>query len=251
MEVGEAILRLFGIDRESFDGRVETLLGRAVPEDLPALMSVVEADHMSIGDRELEFRILQSAGPPQWLRLRGRLLPGGEGRSARLVGTVADASSLRTDVTDVARVQRLAAALATAGTVKDVGQAVVAALRKPLRADRIALAELENDRLVDPSSTRPSPRPCPRCGAASGAPNGPTRRCAPCPPWPPRCARAAPRSGPPARRWSPPSPRSVRAASPCCRCPPAAAWPAPAWSAGTARTTSLPTNAPCSPPAPA
>ncbi|WP_030344690.1 SpoIIE family protein phosphatase [Streptomyces sp. NRRL S-1022] len=161
VEVGEAILRLLGIDPADFDGRVETLLGRAVPEDLPALMSVVEADHMSIGDRELEFRILQSTGPPKWLRLRGRLLPGGEGRTARLVGTVADASTLRSDVTDVARVQRLAAALAMAGTVKDVGQAVVAALRVPLQADRIALAELENDRLVVTVLDPPEPEAWP------------------------------------------------------------------------------------------
>jgi anti-sigma regulatory factor (Ser/Thr protein kinase)/PAS domain-containing protein len=161
VEVGDAILRLFGIGREEFDGRVETLLGLTVPEDLPALMSVVEADHMSIGERELEFRVLQPSGPPRWLRLRGRLLPGGEGRAARLVGTVADASTLRSDVTDVARVQRLAAALATAGSVKDVGQAVVAALRGPLKADRIALAELENDRLVVTVLDPPEPEAWP------------------------------------------------------------------------------------------
>lgn len=148
VEVGVDILELFRMGREDFDGRVETLLALTVPEDLPSLMSVVEADHMSIGDRELEFRVLQPTGPPKWLRLRGRLLPGGEGRPARLVGTVADASTLRSDVTDVARVQRLAAALAAAGTVRDVSQAVVAALRKPLQADRIALAELEGDRLI-------------------------------------------------------------------------------------------------------
>ncbi|WSQ07247.1 SpoIIE family protein phosphatase [Streptomyces sp. NBC_01231] len=148
VEVGEEVLELFGLGAEGFDGKVETLLGLTVPEDLPSLMSVVEADHMSIGDRELEFRVLQPSGPPKWLRLRGRLLPGGEGRLARLVGTVTDASKLRSEVTDVARVQRLAAALAIAGTVRDVGQAVVSALRGPLRADRIALAELEDDRLV-------------------------------------------------------------------------------------------------------
>jgi PAS domain-containing protein len=148
LEVGDAILELFGLARDEFDGKVETLLGLTVPEDLPSLMSVVEADHMSIGERELEFRVLQPAGPPKWLRLRGRLLPGGEGRPMRLVGTVGDASKLRSDVTDVARVQRLAAALAIAGTVRDVSQAVVSALRGPLQADRIALAELEGDRLV-------------------------------------------------------------------------------------------------------
>ncbi|MCS0605432.1 SpoIIE family protein phosphatase [Streptomyces sp. LP11] len=161
IEVGDEILGLFGTARDEFDGRVETLLGRTVPEDLPALMSVVEADHMSIGDRELEFRVLQPAGPPRWLRLRGRLLPAGEGRPPRLVGTVADASTLRSDVTDVARVQRLAAALATAGTVKDVGRAVVAALREPLRADRIALAELENERLVVTVLDPPEPEAWP------------------------------------------------------------------------------------------
>ncbi|MFJ3714672.1 SpoIIE family protein phosphatase [Streptomyces sp. NPDC090057] len=161
IEVGDAILGLFGIGRPEFDGRVETLLGLTVPEDLPSLMSVVEADHMSIGERELEFRILQPSGPPKWVRLRGRLVPGGEGRSARLAGTVADASTLRSGVTDVARVQRLAAALATAGTVKDVGKAVVAALRVPLNADRIALAELENDRLVVTVLDPPQPEAWP------------------------------------------------------------------------------------------
>ncbi|MET8164317.1 SpoIIE family protein phosphatase [Streptomyces sp. NPDC005329] len=160
VEVGDALLELFGVSRDRFDGRVETLLGLTVPEDLPSLMSVVEAGHMSIGERELEFRVLQPAGPPRWLRLRGRLLPG-DGRPARLVGTVTDASTLRGEVTDVARVQRLAAALATAGTVSDVGRAVVAALRKPLRADRIALAELENDRLVVTVLDPPEPESWP------------------------------------------------------------------------------------------
>ncbi|MGW0290884.1 SpoIIE family protein phosphatase [Streptomyces tuirus] len=161
VRVGDDLLDLFGLDPVDFDGRVETLLSLTVPEDLPSLMSVVEADHMSIGDRELEFRVLQPTGPPKWLRLRGRLLPGGEGRPARLVGTVVDVSTLRSDVTDVARVQRLAAALATAVTVRDVGRAVVAALRRPLRADRIALAELESDRLVVTVLDPPEPEAWP------------------------------------------------------------------------------------------
>ncbi|MET8111714.1 SpoIIE family protein phosphatase [Streptomyces prasinus] len=148
VRVGDGVLDLFGLGPDDFDGRVETLMGLTVPEDLPSVMSVVESDHMTIGERELDFRITRPAGPPKWLRLRGRLLPGTEGRPARLVGSVADASTLRADVTDVARVQRLATALATAVTVRDVGKAVVAALRGPLGADRIAVAELEGDRLV-------------------------------------------------------------------------------------------------------
>ncbi|WP_055489275.1 SpoIIE family protein phosphatase [Streptomyces sp. TP-A0356] len=161
VEVDDEMLELFGIEPDGFDGRVETLLARAVPEDLPSLMSVVEADHMSIGDRELEFRTLQRSGVPKWLRLRGRLLPAGEGRPARLVGTVADAATLGPAVSDVTRIQRLAAALATAGTVRDVSKAVVAALRKPLQADRIALAGLESDRLVVTVLDPPEPEAWP------------------------------------------------------------------------------------------
>ncbi|GGZ84473.1 hypothetical protein GCM10010389_23430 [Streptomyces echinoruber] len=161
IEVGDEILGLFGLDRADFDGRVETLLRLTVPDDLPALMSVVEADHMSLGERELEFRVLQPAGPPRWLRLRGHFEPAADGRPARLTGTVADVSTVRPGVTDVARVQRLAAALATAGTVSDVSQAVVAALREPLQADRIALAELENDRLVVTVLDPPDPEAWP------------------------------------------------------------------------------------------
>ncbi|KAB1990534.1 SpoIIE family protein phosphatase [Streptomyces triticiradicis] len=148
VEVDHEVLDLFGLSPTAFDGKVETLLSMAVPEDLPALMSAVEPDHTAVGDRELEFRILQPSGGHKWLRLRARLLPSAEGRPARLVGTVSDASKLRSGLNDVGRVQRLAAALATAGTVRDVGQAVVAALRKPLQADRIAVSELEGDRLV-------------------------------------------------------------------------------------------------------
>ncbi|BBC38897.1 PAS/PAC sensor protein [Streptomyces graminofaciens] len=162
VEADNELLELFGIDAGDFDGRVETLLAQTVPEDLPALMSVVEADHMFVGgDRELEFRILQPSGEPKWLRLHGRLLPAGENRQARLVGTVVDASTLRSGVTEVARIQRLAAALATAGTVRDVSQAMVTALRKPLHADRIALAELEADRLVVTVLDPPQPESWP------------------------------------------------------------------------------------------
>ncbi|MGW1254678.1 SpoIIE family protein phosphatase [Streptomyces sp. NPDC002513] len=161
VEVDGQMLDLFGIDPDEFDGRVDTLLARTVPEDVPGLMSVVEPDRLSVGDRELEFRILQPSGEPKWLRLRGRLLPGEGDRPTRLVGAVAEASKLRPAVSDVTRIQRLAAALATAGTVRDVSAAVVAALRTPLGADRIALAELESDRLVVTVLDPPAPEAWP------------------------------------------------------------------------------------------
>lgn len=51
------VLDLFGIAGEDFDGRVETLLSVTVPDDVPALMSVLEPDALTSGTAQLEFRI--------------------------------------------------------------------------------------------------------------------------------------------------------------------------------------------------
>jgi PAS domain-containing protein len=147
IEVDEGVLELFGLPTD-FDGRVDRLLALTVPEDLPTLMSVVEPGHMGTGDRELEFRIRRPSGDLLWLRLRGRVLLGANGLPGRILGTVVDASRLRRGLDDVSRVQQLASALATATTVQDVSQVVVAALRRRLGPDRIAMAEIESDRMV-------------------------------------------------------------------------------------------------------
>ncbi|GHJ39220.1 SpoIIE family protein phosphatase [Streptomyces sp. TS71-3] len=161
IEVAEHVLDLFGIHPEDFDGRVETLLSLTVPEDLPTLMSVVEPDHMAIGDRELDFRIRRPSGEPRWLRLRGQVLPGGPDHPPQLLGTVVDTSLLGPGANDVFRIQQLAAVLAAAGTVRDASHAIVAALRQPLGADRAALAEVESDRLVVTVLDPPEPEAWP------------------------------------------------------------------------------------------
>ncbi|WP_420803263.1 SpoIIE family protein phosphatase [Streptomyces spiramyceticus] len=142
------VLDLVDIPWGDFDGRVETLLAHTVPDDLPALMSIVEPGHMASGGRELEFRVRRPTGELRWLRLRCRLLADGGGKPERLLGVVADASNLRPSADEVSMVQRLSVALAGATAVRDVSRAVVAALRDPLGADRVALAGLEADRLV-------------------------------------------------------------------------------------------------------
>ncbi|WTO80850.1 SpoIIE family protein phosphatase [Streptomyces sp. NBC_00210] len=148
IDADSKVLNLVDIPRDDFDGRVETLLAHTVPEDLPALLSIVDPGHMTSGSRELEFRIRRPTGELRWLRLRCRVLPADGGKPERVLGVVADASHLRPSGGEVSRVQRLSVALAGAMTVRDVSRAVVAALRGPLEADRVALAEIEGDRLV-------------------------------------------------------------------------------------------------------
>ncbi|MCQ4040959.1 SpoIIE family protein phosphatase [Streptantibioticus rubrisoli] len=142
------VLELAGIGQNEFDGRVETLLAHTVPEDLPALMSVVEPGHLAPSSRELEFRVRWPSGELRWLRLRCRVLADAGGRPERMLGVLAEASHLRPSTDEVARVQRLSAILANAMSVRDVSRGVVAALREPLGADRMALSELHASRLV-------------------------------------------------------------------------------------------------------
>ncbi|WP_435243321.1 SpoIIE family protein phosphatase [Streptomyces cucumeris] len=148
MTADTQMLQLFGIPADDFDGRVETLLASAVPDDVPALMSIVEPGRLAPGTSQLAFRIRRPNGELRWLELRCRAQAGPDRTPERMLGVVAEASYLRPTADEVAMVQRLSAALAGATTIRDVGQVVVSALRDPLRARRVAVAELQADQLV-------------------------------------------------------------------------------------------------------
>ncbi|MFF5983289.1 SpoIIE family protein phosphatase [Streptomyces olindensis] len=148
VETDPALLELVGIPEDGFDGKTDTLLSYSVPEDVPALMSVIEPSAQTPGRRELEFRIRRPTGELCWLRLGSRVLKGPDGAPQRVLGVVTAAPVLRRGASDVARIQWLTAALDDATTVRDVSRVVVAALREPLGADRVALAELLEDRLA-------------------------------------------------------------------------------------------------------
>ncbi|TJZ59384.1 PAS sensor protein [Streptomyces piniterrae] len=148
IEAEAQVLDLFGIGRDDFDERVETLLEHTVPDDVPALMSIVEPGRLAPTGHELAFRIRRPDGALRWLSLRCRVQLAADGSPQRVLGVVADASYLRSSADEVSIVQRLSAALAGATTIRDVSRVVVAALRVPLDASRVAVAEVEADRFV-------------------------------------------------------------------------------------------------------
>ncbi len=147
VETDAALLELVGVEG-GFDGKTDTLLSCSVPEDVPALMAVIEPSAQSPARRELEFRIRRPTGELCWLHLSCRVLKRPDGAPERVLGVVTAAPVLRRSASDVARIQWLTAALDDAMTVRDVSRVVVAALREPLSADRVALAELLEDRLA-------------------------------------------------------------------------------------------------------
>lgn len=70
---------------------------------------------------------------------------------------MADATYLRPSADEVSLVQRLSATLAGAATIREVSLLAVAALREPLGASRVAVGELEPERLIVTALGPPEP----------------------------------------------------------------------------------------------
>lgn len=147
IDLDTAVLDLFDIPPEDFDGDVSALLERTAPDDVPALMSVVDPQQTD-SDRHLAFRIRRRDGELRWIGLRCRVMADPDGKPRRVLGVAGDIAYLRPTADDVSLIQRLSAALSGATTTRDVSRMVVESLRAPLNADRVAVAELEGDHLV-------------------------------------------------------------------------------------------------------
>nr|WP_267889803.1 MULTISPECIES: SpoIIE family protein phosphatase [Streptomyces] len=157
MEAHAHVLELIGLPPEQFDGQVETLLACAVPDDMPALMAIVEPDRLAATGQQLAFRIRRPNGELRWLGLRCRVEVDSGGTPRRVLGVVADATYLRPSADEVSLVQRLSATLAGAATTREVSRLAVAALREPLGASRVAVGELESERLIVTALAPPEP----------------------------------------------------------------------------------------------
>ncbi|WP_432193505.1 SpoIIE family protein phosphatase [Streptomyces sp. bgisy027] len=147
IEADEALLELVGITPDDFDGKADTLLAHALPEDIPALMSVLESLH-ALRRRELEFRVRRPTGEVRWLSLSCRVVASTADEPGQLLGVVTATQVKSRSADDVSRIQWLTAALDDAVTVGDVGRVALTALREPLGADRVALADVRDERLM-------------------------------------------------------------------------------------------------------
>jgi PAS domain-containing protein/anti-sigma regulatory factor (Ser/Thr protein kinase) len=147
IDADETLCELVGIGPDDFDGKADSLLEHALPEDLHALMSVLEPSTQTFGRRELDFRVRCPTGEMRWLSLRCRVAARADDRPEQVLGVVTATSVLHRGADDVSRIQWLIAALDEATTVRDVSHVVITALREPLSADRVALAELQDERL--------------------------------------------------------------------------------------------------------
>ncbi|WP_212723113.1 SpoIIE family protein phosphatase [Nocardioides jishulii] len=97
-------LELFGLEREAFDGRIETFHALLHPDDRDrvthALQSVIE----ECGVLDLEYRVVPREGPTRWILARGEAFPGLSGRAERFVGAVLDTTQVQEGEARIARV---------------------------------------------------------------------------------------------------------------------------------------------------
>jgi serine phosphatase RsbU (regulator of sigma subunit) len=127
-------LAVLGVTEEEFDGRVESLVARLLPQDMPRLF----AEARRVLDREMSFsayfRIRHPGGAERWTHTQGHVVRDARGRVRQVIGIVRDArpdvEAYEHRVADPAparqadMVQQLSSALAQAATVEEVTDAL-------------------------------------------------------------------------------------------------------------------------------
>ena len=90
----DRLLRLFGYERGEFGERIEDFNARLHPEDRQRVGEQLARAIAEVGDLSMEYRIVRPDGQ-RWVEARGRVLPGPDGRPARLLGVAYDSTELR------------------------------------------------------------------------------------------------------------------------------------------------------------
>jgi PAS domain S-box-containing protein len=91
----EPLIRLFGLDPETFDRRVETWMGMVHPDDLPRVMSAIEDALRTRSDFSAEYRVYRPDGTTGWVEARGRHVVDEQGEITRMIGTIWDTTETR------------------------------------------------------------------------------------------------------------------------------------------------------------
>ncbi|WP_409468067.1 SpoIIE family protein phosphatase [Streptomyces sp. HC307] len=98
----EATLTVLGIDPETFDGRVDTVVGLIHPDDLPRVVAAVEQAIRQRCEYAAEYRLCRPDGTVVWVEARAQVVLGEDGEPAHFVGTVWDTTQKRAALDSVA-----------------------------------------------------------------------------------------------------------------------------------------------------
>src|SRR5579875_3220728 len=69
----EPSMALLGVDPDSYDGRIETWIGRVHPDDIAWVTAEVDKAVSTRGPYQAEYRICRPDGSTRWVHVRGQI----------------------------------------------------------------------------------------------------------------------------------------------------------------------------------
>ncbi|WP_233492138.1 SpoIIE family protein phosphatase [Blastococcus sp. TF02A-30] len=99
----EQLQRMFGYDPATFDQSLDAFNARVHPDDMRWHADALQASVDTVGEYDVEYRIVLPGGETRWIHARGRHLPGPDGRTDHLIGAAYDTTGEREEATRVTR----------------------------------------------------------------------------------------------------------------------------------------------------
>jgi len=88
-------MTLLGVDRDTYDERIETWLSMIHPDDISWVTSEVDKAVASLEPYDAEYRICRPDGSVRWLQIRGHVEADADGKPVRMLGTGWDTTDSR------------------------------------------------------------------------------------------------------------------------------------------------------------
>jgi PAS domain S-box-containing protein len=100
----EQLQRMFGYDPATFDQSLDAFNARVHPDDERWHADALQAAVDTVGEYDVEYRIVLPDGETRWIHARGRHLAGPDGRTDHLIGAAYDTTGEREASTRVTRI---------------------------------------------------------------------------------------------------------------------------------------------------
>ena len=89
-------MALLGVDPDTYDGRIETWIGRVHPDDIAWVTVEVDKAISTCGPYQAEYRVCWPDGSTRWVQVRGQVEADADGNPFRMLGTAWDTTQART-----------------------------------------------------------------------------------------------------------------------------------------------------------
>ena len=100
----DRLLHLFGKDRQSFGGTIESFNDALHPDDRDRVTRALQQAIDECGEYTAEYRVVLPDGEVRWVAARGRAVGDGDGRAVRLLGAAFDTTAVQEGEARLARV---------------------------------------------------------------------------------------------------------------------------------------------------